>query len=165
MKTTFSNVTREELDEKLAEREKQAKCPSCGAMRDRIYQMERHNDSFLEFIRQNQIVKRDSCILCVEKHLGKAKVLFEEMLTAKGKQDNADARIKVEINHLEVIGNLQAATDEAQEFIELWDYLLTAERAYRYEGIAPDWEKIAGLIIAVKDAIDNGAFNKEETTT
>lgn len=132
------------------------KCPVCGALRDRERFMHRYEDELSEFLRRNNEVKRDSCIYCVEKHVGKAMVLLDELLSnrlfhAEHGTAEYDARIKTELNHLGIIGNLQAATDEAEEWPELHDTLLAAEREYRYHGIVPDWEKISGLIKNVKE--------------
>ena len=81
---------------------------------------------------------------------GYQNMTFEERLTLMVDREY-DARIKTELNHLGIIGNLQAATDEAEEWQELHDTLLSAEREYRYHGTVPDWEKISGLIKNVKE--------------
>ena len=132
------------------------KCPVCGALRDRERFMRRYEDELSEFLRRNNEVKRDSCIYCVEKHVGKAMVLLDELLSnrplhAEHGTAEYDARIKTELNHIGILGNLQAATDEAEEWQELHDTLLSAEREYRYHGTVPDWEKISGLIKNVKE--------------
>lgn len=137
------------------------KCPTCGLVNGRSGFMAIYNDKLVELIRANRLEHRESCILCVEKHVGKAKVLLDEILTATGNQDRIDSRVKIELNYLEVIGNLQAATDEAQDYLDLWSFLLDSERAYRYEGIPPDWERIAELILEQKN-IDKSPVNKGE---
>ena len=130
-------------------------CPTCSALRDRERFMRRYEDELSMFLRRNNEVKRDSCIYCVEKHVGKAMVLLDELLSnrplhAEHGTAEYDARIKTELNHLGIIGNLQAATDEAEEWPELHDTLLAAEREYRYRGTVPDWKAISGMIEEVK---------------
>ena len=144
-----------DIKKAINDAEKQKSCPVCGALRERERFMRRYEDELSEFLRRNNEVKRDSCIYCVEKHVGKAMVLLDELLsnrplhTEHGTAEY-DARIKTELNHLGIIGNLQAATDEAEEWQELHDTLLSAEREYRYHGTVPDWEKISGMIEEVK---------------
>lgn len=113
--------------------------------------MQRYESELVELIRSGRLVKRDSCLACVRKHIGKAKVLVGELAAAGGDQSVADARIKVELNHLEIIGNLQAAADEAEAWPALYDAIRDAERRYRYDGIEPDWTQLAGLILAAGD--------------
>ena len=74
-----------------------------------------------------------------------AKRLFAESLTLQ------DApRGSIELNHLDIIGELRAATEEASEYETLYRTLLQAERDYRYEGLEPAWSKIAEMIVEVK---------------
>ncbi len=108
--------------------------------------MEHFNDHITDFLRRNHITRRDSCILCVEKHIGYAKALYRELLTL-----NRDVKGSIELNHIELIGELRAATEEAQEYAELFEFLLNTERKYRYEGIEPDWLAIANSITKIKE--------------
>lgn len=145
-----------DIKKAINDAEKQKSCPVCGALRERERFMRRYEDELSMFLRRNNEVKRDSCIYCVEKHVGKAMVLLDELLSnrplhAEHGTAEYDARIKTELNHLGIIGNLQAATDEAEEWPELHDTLLSAEREYRYHGTVPNWEKISGLIKNVKE--------------
>ena len=144
-----------DIKKAINDAERQKSCPVCGALRERERFMRRYEDELSEFLRRNNEVKRDSCIYCVEKHVGKAMVLLDELLSNRPLHvehgtTEYDARIKTELNHLGIIGNLQAATDEAEEWPELHDTLLAAEREYRYRGTMPDWEKISGLIAGQK---------------
>lgn len=99
------------------------------------------------FIRKNDLARRESCLFCVKKHVGKALALYKE-LTAffPCRKEKERCKGKSLLSHLEIIGNLQAAADEACQYKELYSLLLESERSYRYEGLAPDWEKIALLI-------------------
>ena len=122
-------------------------CPVCGQHRENERRMRQYNMGIIDFIREQRIVKMDSCILCVKKHVGRAMVYYEEMLTAKdsGKEDGT-ASVNVPMNHLKVIGHLGCAVEESEDFAELHQELLQMERDYRYEGIAPDWVKLANMI-------------------
>lgn len=127
-------------------------CPVCGQHRENERRMRQFNLGILDFIRDQRIVKMDSCILCVKKHIGRAMVYYEEMLTADGSgKADGTASVNVPLNHLKVIGHLGCAVEESEDFAELHSELLRMERAYRYEGIAPDWNLIANLI----DRTDN----------
>lgn len=141
-----SNSTPEEIAEARAAQKRQNACPVCGAAHKRTEAMRNFDLQIIEYLRENNITKRDSCIACVEKHFGYAKQLFAEALTLQ----NAP-RGSVELNHLEIIGELRAATEESSEYENLYFALLKAERDYRYEGTEPDWLAIAGLIAEVKD--------------
>ena len=74
--------------------------------------------------------------------------LHDEMMNAKG-SGNAEGTAKVNLwmDELKLIGNLQAAMDESEDFPELHEQIKVDERAYRYEGIGPNWQKIAELIV------------------
>ena len=145
MRTDLSNVTTDEMQQHVAMLEKQHACASCGADRNKIVKMFGFEQTLVRHIRQNRLVKRDSCIQCVEKHIGKALVLYEELLAATETNN-----VNVELNHLEIIGNLQAATDEAEQWTELHNRIDTAEREYRYKGNGPDWVSLAEAIAIVK---------------
>ncbi len=122
-------------------RQKRRECPHCGADRDKMERMMHFHRSIIEHLRDALLVKRDSCIQCVQKHIGKAMVLYKELLTATETNN-----VNVELNHLEIIGNLQAGADEAQEWPELYEAIDLAEREYRYKGIGPDWGLLAKMI-------------------
>lgn len=141
--------TEEELKAAMATRKKRSTCSECGASRNRSRMMGGFNNQIIEFLEDNNITKRDSCINCVEKHFGYARELYKELLTLK--QSATQVRGSVELNHVEVIGELRAATAESSEYELLYQELLSSERNYRYEGIEPDWIKIAGLIEDVKN--------------
>lgn len=168
----FSNITPEQAEKILAEHEakrkeraeqaeKTAKCPVCGARREREQRMSRFEHDILDFIRQNRLVKRDSCILCVQKHVGKAMEYYKEMITAKdsGKADGT-AAVNIKLNHLAIIGELGCAIDEADEFSDLQTAIQDQERAYRYEGVEPDWEYLAALIVEYEQVIAAAGANK-----
>lgn len=132
--------------------EAQRNCPTCGAERDQAMRMFSFEQSIVQHIRERRLIKRDSCIQCVEKHIGKALVLYKELLTATETNN-----VNVQLDHLEVIGNLQAATDEAEEWPALHDAIDEAERGYRYKGLGPDWDAIAKMIGEVQPAEIAGA--------
>jgi len=145
MRTGLSNVTEEEMAAHTAKLDEQRNCPTCGAERDQAMRMFSFEKNIIQHIRERRLVKHDSCIQCVEKHVGKALVLYRELLTATETNN-----VNVELNHLEIIGNLQTATDEAEEWPALHDAIDAAERCYRYKGISPGWEELAKQIRVAK---------------
>ena len=146
---TYSNVTPEELRTKLEERKRQEKCPTCGARRYDEMTMHRFHADIVDFLRERRVVKYDSCMLCVKGHVGEAMTKYLEILKAKGsgKADTQEGKVNIMLNELTVIGNLRAAFQEAEDFPELYEQIKTDERAYRYEGIEPNWPAIAALIL------------------
>ncbi len=148
---TFSNTTENEMksiiETQNKEREATAKCLICGARRERESMMNRFEDEISRWLRETNASASDSCILCVEKHVGKALVLWDEMITAQG-SGNKDGKASVHVyrNHVKIIGHLGNAVDESIEFTELHELLKSSERSYRYEGITPDWDKIIELM-------------------
>jgi hypothetical protein len=131
--------------------EKQAKCPTCGAIRERLGRMERFEDEIVRWLRETNAAASDSCILCVEKHVSRALVLWEELLSAAGSgAKDGSAAVNVYRNHIKIIGHLGNAYDESADFPELHELLKAAERNYRYEGIAPDWPALLAAMEAVK---------------
>ena len=139
---------------KVAELEKQRTCQTCGTERKQMMYMHGFEQSIIQYLRDSRLVKRDSCIQCVEKHVGKALVLYKELLTAS-ETNNVNAKL----NHLEIIGNLQAATDEAEQWQELHDAIDTAEREYRYKGNGPNWGEISGMIQVAKNVVETTKVN------
>lgn len=131
--------------------EKQAKCPTCGAIRERLGRMERFEDEIVRWLRETNAAASDSCILCVEKHVSRALVLWEELLSATGSgTKEGEASVNVYRNHIKIIGHLGNAYDESADFVELHEMLKEAERNYRYEGIVPNWEVILKEMERVK---------------
>lgn len=155
----MNNITPEQAKQIIAEHEqkaqerkiqaeKTAKCPVCSAKREREQTMSRFEQNILLFLQNNRIVNMDSCIICVQKHVGAAMALHKEMLTADGSGTlNGDATVNIKLNHLAIIGELQCAIKESVEYTDLHTALIKQERQYRYEGIEPDWNYIAALIV------------------
>lgn len=132
--------------------EKQAKCPTCGAIRERLGRMERFEDEIVRWLRETNAAASDSCILCVEKHVSRALVLWEELLSATGSgAKDGRAAVNVYRNHIKIIGHLGNAYDESADFPELHELLKGAERNYRYEGIAPDWPALLAAMGKIKE--------------
>lgn len=132
--------------------EKQAKCPTCGAIRERMGRMTRFEDEIVRWLRETNAAASDSCILCVEKHVSRALVLWEELLSAAGSgAKDGSAAVNVYRNHIKIIGHLGNAYDESADFQELHELLKAAERNYRYEGIAPDWPALLALMGKIKE--------------
>lgn len=167
-----SNITKEQAEKIMADHkqkqqeraeqaEKTAKCPVCGAKRDRERVMSRFEADIVNHLRNQRFIRFDSCITCVQKHVGTAMQYHAELLKAidSGKADGT-ARVDVKRNHLKVIGELNCAIDESAEYIDLQTALITAEREYRYEGIEPDWNAITALIVEYEDVIAASGANK-----
>lgn len=139
------------MAQRKAESDKQAKCPTCGARVAREEKMRRFHHDILDYLRDNRMARLDSCIQCVEKHVSRAMTYAEELLTANGSGTaNGTAAVNVEINYLKVLGHLGCAIEESEDYTTLHTALIEAERLYRYEGIAPDWKRIASLILQYK---------------
>lgn len=155
---SYSNITKEELEAKLkqqrAEREAAEKCPTCGARRNRESMMRRFEDEIGRFLRENRFVKMDSCILCVQKHVSRAMIYYEELMTAQG-SGTADGTASVSVmkNHLKILGHLGCAIEESEDYPELNAMLIETERNYRYEGLGPDWGKISDQLKVVSDQL------------
>ena len=167
------NITPEEAEKILAEHEQKRKeraaqaekernCPVCGAKREREQRMSRFDSDILNYIRQNRLIKRDSCILCVQKHIGRAMEYYKEMLSAKGSGTaDGDAAINVMLNHLAILGHLGCAIEESDDYADLQIAIIEQERQYRYEGIEPDWRYIAALIVEYEQVIAAAGANKK----
>ena len=168
----FSNITAEQAEkiiteheqkrkERAEQAEKTASCPVCGARREREQRMSRLEMDIVDYLRSNRIVRFDSCIICVQKHVGTAMQYYAEMLKAKdsGKKDGT-AKVDIKRNHLKIIGELNCAIDESAEYTDLNTALIEQERQYRYEGIEPDWNYIAALIVEYEQVIEASAANK-----
>lgn len=147
----YSNINRSDLAQKRRAQLDQQKCPVCNASRERRYLMGNLEDQIITWLRDNNVTPFDSCILCVEKHVGRAVILWEELLSAKqsGTEDGT-ARVNIYKNHIKILGHLGNAYDESADYSELHDFLKIAERNYRYEGTAPDWPTLLALMEAVK---------------
>ena len=172
MQKEYSNITKEQADKILEEyernrfdREAQAKktanCPVCGARRERERTMSKFENEIIDYLKRNRFVRFDSCIVCVQKHVGCAIQYYAEMLKASNSgMSDSTAKIDIKRNHLKVIGELGCAIDESTEYTELHTALIAEERKYRYEGIEPDWEYIIALIVKYEDIIEAAGANK-----
>ncbi|NIA06899.1 MAG: hypothetical protein GWP14_04540 [Actinobacteria bacterium] len=82
---------------------------------------------------------RESCIECVEKHIGAAYVLLGET------HDGYAYRLRA-------IGHLHEAEDESQRWLALHIALRNARRQYQQQGTMPDWQKFEKLIDKARNA-------------
>lgn len=85
-------------------------------------------------------VSRESCIECVEKHLGAALVLCAE------ERDGYPYRLRV-------IGHLHEAEDESQAWPGLHDAIRQARKGYQQTGQAPNFEALAQLAANVRGSV------------
>ena len=79
--------------------------------------MRRFEDEIGRFLRENRFVKMDSCILCVQKHVSRAMIYYEELMTAQG-SGTADGTASVSVmkNHLKILGHLGCAIEESEDY-------------------------------------------------
>ena len=155
VETTANASTISDTTTKQLEQQRSGSCPVCGASRRREEHMRRFHDDIIDTLRSVTVVSLDSCILCVQKHVSRAMVYYEEMLTAtdSGTPDGT-ASVNLKVNHLKVLGHLGCAIEESTEYRELNELLIKHERAYRYEGISPDWPLIATEIEKVEKSLE-----------
>lgn len=141
-----------------------ANCPTCagkGKIKDRsdadAVNHHRFGDELLSYLRRNPNFRRESCLLCVEKHISAAMAYQRELLKA---QDSGTAdgqgEINIYMNFLSVIGELNLAAEEAEEWQELYTMLKAVERTARYEHILPNYAYISAKILEVKKTITGG---------
>ena len=132
---------------------KQPTCPVCLAKRRADEVVSKINEQLYNIIKYNSIPSMKSCILCVQKHVGRASVYYDELLSAKG-SGTADgtASIDVKTNHLKILGHLGCAIEESMDYPNLNAVLVEQERQYRYNGYAPDWRSITEEIIKVENS-------------
>lgn len=174
---TVSNMTEEEFKKRVDEFEARRKeqkledqrsnnCPVCGARKNREQIIHRFENDIVQMLRSVSVVSLDSCISCVQKHISRAMTYYEELLTAtnSGMADGT-ASVNTKISHLKVLGHLGCAIEESDDFTDLHQLLIDYERAYRYEGIGPDWKKLAEEIVKVEEAQHTTvAMDKPEIT-
>jgi hypothetical protein len=86
---------------------------------------------------------RTSCIECVEKHIGAAMVMIDEVA------DGYDA------HRLRAVGHLHEAADESRAWPELHDNLRAARRAYQADGAVPDWDALAAMAARIRIDTDD----------
>lgn len=132
---------------------KQPTCPVCAARRRAEEAVSKLNDQLYNIIKFNSIPSMKSCILCVQKHIGRASVYYDELLSAKGSgTTDGTASIDVKTNHLKILGHLGCAIEESMDYPSLNALLVEQERQYRYNGYAPDWDAITKEIIKAENS-------------
>ena len=131
------------------------KCPVCEATHRRAHRLSNFEYSIIDELRRARLIKRDSCILCVQKHVGRAMTYHKELLTAIGScKSDGTSSVNIKLNHLSIIGHLGCAIEESDNFEDLQNLLIEQERNYRYYGEEPDWGSISALIIEYEQAIE-----------
>lgn len=129
---------------------KTTECKRCSEKYERTRPMSDYHRNFVEWLLDNRIVGYDSCIICVEKHIGTAMQAYKELIDAIGSGTNGKATVTIELNHLTICGELELASKESYDFKDLHTALLDARRRYQYDGIEPDWHRLAELILQYK---------------
>lgn len=82
---------------------------------------------------------RESCIECVDKHLGAALVLLGET------RDGYPHRLRA-------IGHLHEAEDESQSWPELHNAIRDARKRFQHEGVLPDFVALEKISLSVAAA-------------
>jgi hypothetical protein len=81
----------------------------------------------------NDNISRQSCIECVEKHIGAAFVIASEI------HDGYAYRLRL-------IGHLHEAEDESQQYLELHNLIRQTRKEYQKNNTIPNWELLAQKI-------------------
>lgn len=144
-RTMRENIQREqekELMQKQQEEASRAKCPTCNQTRLDAQRTAELDSDIMGWIRSSNAMQLDSCILCVEKHIGRAMVAYDELCSASNSgMSNGEAVINPYKARLLVIGHLGHAIEESYEYTELHDLLQDNERSFRYSCKAPSGPK------------------------
>jgi hypothetical protein len=139
------------------------KCPSCGQARLDAQNTMELDREVTNWIRNSNSTQLDSCILCVEKHIGRAMVAYDELCSSDNSGTAAgDAAINPYKARILVIGHLGHAIEESYEYAELHSLLQSDERAFRYSCKVPQWAKIVKLIEEEKKNQGHGIKPIEE---
>ena len=129
------------------EDDSRGKCPSCGQTRLDAQNTMELDREVTNWIRNSNATQLDSCILCVEKHVGRAMVAYDELCSSDNSgTTTGDASINPYKARILVIGHLGHAIEESYEYTELHSLLHSDERAFRYSCKVPQWAKIVKLI-------------------
>ncbi len=127
--------------------EKQEKCPTCSQARLDAQNTRELDAEVTNWIRNSNSTQLDSCILCVEKHIGRAMVAYDELCSSDNSgTTTGDAAINPYKSRILVIGHLGHAIEESYEYTALHSLLQSDERAFRYSCKAPQWAKIVKMI-------------------
>lgn len=136
------------------------KCPTCAG-RGNIDRAEfenrdhflrhRFEDELMRYIRSNPNFRRESCFMCVEKHVSAAMQYHAELRKAQhsGTADG-QAQINIYQNYLSILGELNLATEEADQWDDLCTKLKACERTLRYDHVFPNWNDIMQEMLKVK---------------
>lgn len=123
-------------------------CPTCEQKMKTFEKSRMFERDIVEQLRMNSnYFQHESCIYCVKKHVAKAMVLIDEIMTYEGAGTN-DGKAKIDVykNHIMAIGNLSQAVRESYDYTALNKALKDAERAYRYYLTIPDFGLILDLL-------------------
>lgn len=134
-----------------------SKCSSCGQTRLDAQNTMELDREVINWIRNSNSTQLDSCMLCVEKHIGRAMVAYDELCSSDNSGTAAgDAAINPYKARILVIGHLGHAIEESYEYTALHSLLQSDERAFRYSCKVPQWAKIVKLIEEEKKSQGQG---------
>jgi hypothetical protein len=135
-------------------------CPTCAGRgkienaefenRDRFLR-HRFEDELMRYIRSNPNFRRESCFMCVEKHVSSAMQYHAELRKAQN-SGTADGQAQINIyqNYLSICGELNLAAEEAEQWEDLHTMLQACERSLRYDHILPNWNVLMTEMLKVK---------------
>jgi hypothetical protein len=135
-------------------------CPTCSGKgkiensdfdkRDN-FMRHRFDDAVMQYIRSNPVFRRESCFYCVEKHIGSAMQYQREMMTAINSGTlSKQAEINIYQNFLSIVGELNLAAEESEQWEELHTMIKASERTLRYDHILPNWNVLMTEMLKVK---------------
>lgn len=147
-----------------------ANCPTCagrGTINNTEFEKRdpfmrhRFEDEIMRYIRSNPTFSRESCLLCVQKHISSAMQYSSELRTAAN-SGTVDGKAKVDMfkTFLSICGELNLAAEESEQWEDLHAMLKALERSLRYEHILPNFDVVIQEIlkIAEKENIDFLSF-------
>lgn len=134
-------------------------CPTCSGRGKVDIDMDynrrfrdKYDHEIMLYIRSNPNFRRESCFMCVEKHVSAAMQYHAELRKAQN-SGTADGQAQINIyqNYLSILGELNLAAEEAEQWQDLHTMLQACERTLRYDHIFPNWNNLLAEMLKVKE--------------
>lgn len=149
-------------------------CPTCAGRgtvnraefenRDH-FMRHRFEDEIMRYIRSNPNFRRESCFMCVEKHVSAAMQYHAELRKAQNSgTSDGQAQISIYQNYLSILGELNLAAEEADQWDDLCTKLKACERTLRYDHVFPNWNDIMQEMLKVKTETQKRGLEFTENT-
>lgn len=123
----------------------------------------RFEDELMRYIKSNPTFRRESCFYCVEKHIGSAMQYQREMMTAINSGTlSKQAEINIYQNYLSIVGEMNLAAEESEQWEELNAMIKASERSLRYDHILPNWSELFRNMLNVKKEVQNRELDFKE---